>query len=286
MDTLQSMWVFRHIVEMESFSKAAEYMDITTESANKYLNHLEKTVQAKLLNRTSSSVSMTKAGQDYYKRCVDALDTLTEANLIAQVGNIRPRGSLKIIAPTWCATAQFAQILAEYQQTYPEVILSVTLDSRRSDLVAEGIDIALLVNSNTDPDLIVQPITSIDFLWVASPDYLIQQGKMHTLNEIKLQQGILPQPVKLNTPMTATSICNNEMLMHQMALNHMGLALLPEWLIKEDLLAGRLQTIQYQAGTNSHILYAAYLNRESLSAKIRSFIDFLSDKFKLRNSQN
>ncbi|PIT13428.1 LysR family transcriptional regulator [Snodgrassella alvi] len=279
MDTLQSMWVFRNVVELGSFTKAAEFMDISTAMASKHLHHLEKSIQAKLLNRTSRRISLTEAGQEYYHRCVEALDTLTEAKHIAQAGTIKPQGLLKITAPNWCASRHFGELMAEYRQQYPNVSLSIYLDSRRTDLVAEGIDLALRVTNHPEPNLIVKPITKIDFLWVASPQYLHQHGIPHTIADLKQHYGLLPQYVHLDLPLIPACTSNSALLLHQMALNHMGLAYLPEWMIKGDIEHQRLQAVDHFACPQSHTLYAAYMNREFLSAKVRSFIDFLAMKF-------
>lgn len=279
MDTLQSMWVFRYVVELGSFTKAAEFMDISTAMASKHLHHLEKNIQAKLLNRTSRRISLTEAGQEYYHRCVEALDTLTEAKRIAQAGTVKPQGLLKITAPNWCASRQFGEILSEYRQQFPEVSLSINLDSRRTDLVAEGIDLALRVTNNPEPNLIVKPITRIDFLWVASPKYLQKYGMPHTVADLKQHYGLLPQYVHLDLPLIPACTSNSALLIHKMALNHMGLAYLPEWMVREDIQQKRLEIIEHIACPESHTLYAAYMNREFLSAKVRSFIDFLAEKF-------
>ncbi|KDN12646.1 transcriptional regulator [Snodgrassella communis] len=279
MDTLQSMWVFRNVVELGSFTRAAEFMDISTAMASKHLHHLEKSIQAKLLNRTSRRISLTEAGQEYYHRCVEALDTLSEAKHIAQAGTVKPQGLLKITAPNWCASRHFGELIAEYRQQYPNVTLSVYLDSQRTDLVAEGLDLALRVTINPEPNLIVKPITKINFLWVASPQYLHQHGIPHTLADLKQHYGLLPQYVHLDLPLIPVCTSNSTLLLHQMALNHMGLAYLPEWMIKEDIEHQRLQTINHIAHRENPTLYAAYMNREFLSAKVRSFIDFLAMKF-------
>ncbi|PIT60932.1 LysR family transcriptional regulator [Snodgrassella alvi] len=279
MDTLQSMWVFRYVVELGSFTKAAEFMDISTAMASKHLHHLEKSVQAKLLNRTSRRISLTEAGQEYYHRCVEALNTLTEAKHIAQAGTVKPQGLLKITAPNWCASRHFGELLAEYRQQYPNVSLSINLDSRRTDLVAEGIDLALRVTNHPEQNLIVKPITKIDFFWVASPQYLRQYGTPHSIDDMKQHYGLLPQYVHLDFPLIPACTSNSALLLHQMALNHMGLAYLPEWMIKEDIEHQRLQTIEHIVRPESPTLYAAYMNREFLSAKVRSFIDFLAMKF-------
>lgn len=278
MDTLQSLRVFRHVVELGSFTKAADHLDISTAMASKHVHHLEKIIQAKLLNRTSRRISLTDTGRNYYQHCVEALNTLNEANRLAQTGNIKPQGLLKVTMPAWCATPCLAQLLSSYQQKYPEVTLSLNLDSRHTDLVAEGMDMALRVTKNPEPNLIVRPLTTIGFVWVASPGYLKAHGKPKNREELNRHYGLLPSYLPSNLPLKPAVYSDNALMLHQLALNHAGLAYLPLWLIEQDLQQHRLQTINDKV--DNHTLYAAYMNREFLSAKVRSLIDFLADRFK------
>ena len=279
MDTLQSMWVFRRVVELGSFTKAADFMDISPAMASKHVHHLEKTIQAKLLNRTSRRISLTEAGETYYQRCVLALDTLNEAGKVVQEGTVTPRGLLKITAPAWVATPYFARLLAEYRQQYPEVTLSINLDSRHIDLVAEGIDLALRVTSHPEPNLIVRPLTQVGFHWVASPGYLKQHGTPADLADLHQHLGLMPTYVNMDVPIQMAVSSNNALMLHQLAVSGAGLAYLPEWILKDDLAQGRLSIVLPAFSREQHTLYAAYMDREFLSAKVRSLIDFLALKW-------
>lgn len=279
MDTLQSMWVFRHVVESGSFTKAAELMNISTAMASKHVRHLEHYIQSKLLNRTSRRISLTETGEQYYHRCVLALDTLENAGKAAQEDTLKPQGLFKITAPAWCATPYFARLLAQYRHRYPQVVLLVHLDSRHTDLVAEGIDLALRVTSNPEPNLIVKPLTYVNFYWVASPRYLQQYGTPRTLAELQKHHGLAPTYVHIDVPMEAVASSNNALMLQQFALNDMGIAYLPEWIIQDDIAAGRLEILLPNQASSGHTLYAAYMDREFLGAKVRSFIDFLAEIF-------
>lgn len=279
MDTLQSIWAFRYVVELGSFTKAAEMMNISTAMASKHIHHLEQYLQSKLLNRSSRRLSLTPAGEQYYQRCVSALNMLDDASKAAQEGTLKPRGLLRITAPAWCATPYFARLLAQYCRHYPEVQLQLSLDSRHTDLVAEGIDLALRVTSHPEPNLIVKPLTFVDFYWVASPDYVQQHGMPHSVADLSEHFGLLPTYVNISLPMHTVASSNNALMLYQFALNGMGMAYLPEWVIKDDVATGRLVKILPGQTAGGHTLYAAYMNREFLGAKVRSLIDFLADIF-------
>lgn len=275
MDTLLSLQVFRQVVQQGSFTRAAEALGLSVAMASKHVRHLEQHVQAKLLNRSSRRVTLTEVGADYYRRSRQALDTLDDAGQHARQGTAQAQGELRLTAPLWCATPYFAELLADYRRAYPQVSLSVQLDSRHIDLAAHGIDLALRVTAHPEPNLIVRPITRIRFDWVASPAYLAQHGTPADRPALAAHQGLLPDYVDMDVPLQRTAESNDALMLHQLALAGLGLAFLPEWVTAPDLAVGRLQTVP-AAGGHALTLYAAYMDRSFLSAKVRSFIDFLA----------
>lgn len=278
MDSLQSINVFRHVVETGSFTKAAEVLSVSIAMASKHVRHLENQLQAKLLNRHNRRISLTDAGERYYQACVMALDTLDQARQAARQDTIYPQGVLKLTVPAWCATAYFAGILAAYQRQYPQVGLSLHLESRHVDLVAEGMDLALRVTSQPEPNLIVKPLTMIRFVWVAAPAYLAKHGTPQSVADLAGYDGLLPDYVTINTSLNAVVQSNHTLMLYQLALAGMGVALLPMWVCAQDISSQRLVCL-FDHGVQQHTLYAAYMDRTHLSAKVRSFIDFLQAYF-------
>ncbi|MFC0309352.1 LysR family transcriptional regulator [Gallibacterium trehalosifermentans] len=277
MDTLQSMRIFRQIVESGSFSKAAEKMDLSTSMVSKHLSHLEHYLQAKLLHRTSRKLSLTEMGEQYYQRCVIALDDLEEAKQIVSQGTIHPQGTLKVTMPVWFATRSFAELLVEYRRRYPKVNLQLSLDNHRVDLVGQGFDLALRVTTHLSENLIAKPIATIAFHWVASPQYLTQFAKQSD-QLWEQHKGLVPTYTPLHHPFTDTIASDNTLMLYQLALAGQGVAYLPGYLCEEALQQGTLQIIPHPAN-RKHTLYAVYMNREFMSAKVRSFIDFMAENF-------
>lgn len=290
MDLLTSIRVFRQVVMRGSFTKAAEDLDMSTAMASKHVTNLEQQVQARLLMRTSRRLHLTEAGQMYFDESGQALDILQQASANASSGAKQPKGTLKVTAPGWMAIPQFAEWLAEYHQLYPEVLVHLSLENRRVDLVTEGYDLALRVSHDPSPSLIVKPIDHIRFYLVASPEYLQRHGTPEQPADLLKHKGVLPTYTNLSNVVmhmdnaeTAfvlpPSILTSDTLMnYRLALVGMGLAYLPEPILIDDLATGRLVRVledyQYEPVT----LYAAYINRQYLSAKVRTFIDFLAAK--------
>ena len=277
MDTLKSMMVFRAVVEQGSFTKAADHLNMSVAMTSKHLHHLEQYIQAKLLNRNNRRQSLTEIGQSYYAECCHALDTLATARTVAQQGTVMPQGRLRIIAPLWFATPYFARLLAEFQALYPQIQLSLDLENRFTDLIAQGYDLALRVVGTPQENLIVKPLTEIPFYYVASPAYLAQHGTPSSEAELATHQGVLPNYTNLDLPLLTNHDSNNTLMLAEMIKAGMGLGALPKWLVDDAVARGELVQL-FPLDKPSPMLYAAYMDRAFLSVKIRCFIDFLSER--------
>jgi DNA-binding transcriptional LysR family regulator len=295
MDMLTSLKIFRHVAESGSFTAAAARMSVSPAMASKHVAHLERELRARLLNRTSRHVSLTEAGAVYFEHCCDALDTLEGAAATLREGHEEPRGSLRITAPVWCATGYFARLLAGYRDRYPQVILDLHLSNRKIDLTREAFDMALRVTNEPSPNLIVRRLCDIRFHAVATPALLRQQrsrsragGAAAASDRFRLNAIIasyLPPSSTLTVTGPAGPIAvrvdtimksDNTSLTYECVLAGVGAALLPEWLVQDDLAAGRLEPVLPQFGPLNVTLHAAYTSRMYLTPKVRSFIDYLA----------
>ena len=276
MDTLKSLQVFKAIVEKGSFTKASEQLNMSLAMTSKHLQHLENHVQAKLLHRNNRNLSLTEVGQQYYAEAIQALELLQDAKSKAQAGSILPEGKLRLVAPLWFATPYFVQLLADFQQLYPKIQLSIDLENRFTDLIAEGYDLALRVVNTPQDNLIIKPLGQIDFYYVASPQFLQQHGTPKHVDELSAYTGVLPNYTLMDTPLTKFNDSNNTTMVAQMVMAGMGVGILPEWLIHDAVADGRLVHLWAQKHSSVH-LYAVYMNRAFLNSKIRLLMDFLAE---------
>ena len=289
MDTLQSLRVFREVIDSGSFTAAAERLGLSTAMASKHVAHLERHLGARLLNRTSRHLSLTEAGEVYLEQCREALDSLQAGEAAIGLRQEAPRGVLKVTAPVWCANRRFADVLAGYRRRCPDVIVDLRLENRRVDLVEEGYDLALRVTREPGPTLIVRPLCAVQFHLVGSPELLQASGTPQTPADVERLPSVLPTYVNLDTlevqgpdgklklRLAAVMKSDDTTLAYHAVRKGIGIAFLPDWLIADDLDSGALQPIlpPYLAAPST--LYAAYTSRKFLTAKVRSFIDFLSE---------
>lgn len=295
MDGLKGLQVFCAVAELESFTAAAMRLSLSPAMASKHVHRLEERLGARLLNRTSRSVSLTEAGRQYFNHVRALLDALDDAE--AAVTNVAhaPRGKLRLTAPVWFANDSFARTLADYHALYPDVCVELDLSGRMVNLVEEAFDLALRATSpdRLDPGLVARPLARTPFHLMASPAYLAAHGVPSELSALNghallhysgysMTGGAVPiqgpngrQTVRFHPVMES----DNETMLHLAAREGVGLVFLPIWLAERDLIEGRLKIVLADSVHFEAEVHAVYPSRKYLSAKVRTFVDFLVARF-------
>lgn len=293
MDTLVSLRVFALVAELRSFRAAATRLGLSPAMASKHVNSLEERLGTRLLNRTSRKVSLTETGKLYVNQVRQMLEGLDEVEAAVSNVAVTPKGTLRLSAPIWLASGPFAAMLADYHRRYPEVSLDFELSGRITNLVDEGFDLALRATTpdRLDPGLVARPLARVAFKLVATPAYLDRAGRPKTVADLSghallLYSGIPSsgnlafgdgdnrEIVRVRPVMQS----ENETLLYLAALEGMGLTFLPPWMAQDDLAAGKLEEVVPGQMAFRPTLYAVYPSRKYLSAKVRTFIDFLADR--------
>lgn len=290
MDTLFSLKVFQQIVECASFTRAAESLGISTAMASKHLNHLEKQLGIRLMQRNSRRLSLTAEGEAYYRQSGEALALLDNAAAAAGGGRETPQGHLRLTAPIWCANPTFAGWMRDYRARYPDVSLDLILDNEMRDLIGDGIDLALRVSRDPAPSLVVRPLFVVRFALVAAPAWIRRHGLPQTPEDAAAHAAVLPSYTDLSRltctrggesatlALNSALQSNSTLMLRELLLAGSGIGYLPHWLAQDDLAAGRLVQLLPEWELHRVTLHAAYPDRRHLSAKVRSFIDFLVEK--------
>jgi len=295
MDRLTSLRVFRDVVESGSFVAAAERLGVSAPMASKHVAQLEKSLGARLLHRSSRHLSLTEAGQAWYEQSRRALDLLDAAEAAIGQKNEAPRGQLKVSAPVWCATPRIARVLADYRERFPEVLVDMHLENRKVDLAADGYDLALRATQEPSPALIARPLCRLQFHLVAAADYLARAGVPVVPADLAKLGAIVPSYVNIEglalkgpggrqVPLRLQPVMKSDdttLTLHAVRAG-MGMAFLPEWLIDDDLAAGRLVRLVPEYTAPGVTLFAVYTSRQYMAPKMRSFIDFLGERLSAR----
>ena len=292
MDQLTSLRVFAAVADCLSFSQAAERLELSPAMASKHVQRLEARVGARLFHRNSRNVSLTEAGAEYLKSVDPLLQGLDAAE--ARLSNTTDiaQGTLRLTLPVWMANPRFADFLARYHAAHPGVVIDADLTGRRINLVEDGFDLALRVSLSLEDDLIARKLVDISFLLVATPGFLDQHGRPSAAADLNDAPFLIYAEVadngriRFGTGADALDIrtrpvlkSGNETLIYQSTLAGMGFAFLPDWLVDDDIAAGRLERVLPDRKPPHVPLYAIYPDRRFLPAKVRSFLDFLAGQF-------
>jgi DNA-binding transcriptional LysR family regulator len=293
MDRFLAMQVFTRVVEQGSFARAAERLGISTSACSRHVAELEAHLDVRLLNRTTRRLSLTESGQAFYERCVQVLADLEEAEQAAAVSAARPRGTLKVTCGISFGVGHVARLIGAFAARHPEVRFDVQLSDRFVDLVDEGFDLAIRIGESPTQNLIARRLGETRLVACAAPIYLRERGAPETPADLArhacLTYEYLPlrntwrfrdqagseHAVRVAGPVHAN---NGEMLVAA-AVEGIGIAMEPDFIVAGQLAAGRLVRILADYAPAPTNIYAVYPSRRHLSAKVRAFVDFLAERF-------
>lgn len=293
MDRFVGMAVFVKVVESKSFAAAARHFEISPAMVTKHVQALEERLGARLLNRTTRHVSPTEVGRTYYERCRRIMAEMEEAERVAGDMQATPRGLLKINAPFSFGVAKLAPAIADYLKAYPDVTVDLTLNDRYVDLVEEGFDLAIRIGRLADSSLIAKRLASVPMMVAASPQYLEQYGTPQTPQDLKghncLAYTQVPTPGEWSligpdgdqhvVEVSGRFQANNGDALRVLALRSEGIIFGPDYVVTESIAAGDLIRLFPTYKVPEAALYAVYPHSRYLSAKVRTFVDFLAACF-------
>lgn len=176
MDRFQAMQVFTRVVDANSFSAAADSLNLPRATVTTTIQNLEKRLKVRLLNRTTRRLSLTPDGAAYYERCVRILDELedTEASFIdAERG---PRGRLRIDVPPMIGRQILIPNLCEFHQRYPDLEIVIGMTDRPVDMVREAVDCVIRIGELRDSSLVARRIGTFRSVVCAAPEYIERHG--------------------------------------------------------------------------------------------------------------
>jgi len=290
MDKFDTLQLFTRIVELGSFSQAADQLGIPRATASNAIKDLEKNLQCRLLERTTRHVRTSLDGQAFYERCVHILSEMDDAESSLRHVASRPRGVLRLDIHGAHATRLVLPHLDDFHQRYPEIELMISSGDRLVDLVREGIDCVIRAGNLQDSSLVARHLALMPQVLCASPQYLAQFGTPRTPAElddhycvnffstpggesipIELVVKNKRQAFTLRSWVTVNDAENYVIC----ALQGAGLVQLPRYHVEDALRSGQL--VEVLAGWQSPPMSvsALYPQHRQLSPRVRVFIDWL-----------
>ncbi|MFZ6760381.1 LysR family transcriptional regulator [Undibacterium sp. Ji50W] len=297
MDRLQSMRLFSKVVELGNFAKAAQALEMSNAVVTRYVADLEGHLGTRLLNRSTRKLSLTETGQIYLERVRQILADIDDADAVASYSAKKPSGTLRIYSVPHFGKAQLAPLLPQYAQEFPDVVLDIKITDHHVDLVEEGIDVGFFLDlQKIDGNMISRKLATSEVVLCASPDYLKKHGTPKTPDEISQHRCLNfsyeflrdnwmvrnscdgPELGK-HIPIHSTVISNNADVLRVCALAGMGLALRTSFQLTDDVVSGRLVRLFPDQCFGRVSISMVYPSRRLLSAKVRSFVDFILAKY-------
>ena len=292
MEDLIGMAIFARVVKAGSFSAAANRIGLSKSAISKHITQLEERLNAQLLHRTTRRLSLTEVGATFYEHCARIVAEAEEAELVVGRLQAEPRGTLRFSAPIAFGLRHVAPSIPAFLERYPKVQLDWELDDRTLEPVAGGFDLVIHIGEPSDSTTLrARRLAFCRYIVCASPPYLDRHGTPHTPEDLERHiclwdshpraprdwcffrpQG--QQIVRVNGPVRV----NNELALREMVLGEYGIALLPSYVVEEDLRCGRLSALLTEYQTAPSNIYALYPQSRHRSPKVRAFIDFLLDK--------
>lgn len=288
MDKFTAMQVFAAVVDEGGFSAAARRLNMAKSAVSTTVKGLEAELGVALLNRTTRTLSLTEAGQRYKDRCDQILADVDDADREAAALTATPRGTLKISAGVSFGIKELGPVVAAYMAAYPDVRVDLQLADRYVDLVDEGFDLAVRIGELSDSSLIARRLTATRRVVCAAPGYLAAHGTPLHPNDLRqhhcISYSLLASGTNwtftvdgrpLTVPVTGRLAGNNGDVLRTAAVAGAGIVYGPSFIVADDLRAGRLVPLLSAYESPPVGIHAVYPPSRHVSAKVRSFIDFL-----------
>lgn len=285
--------IFVEVMRQGSFAAVARDRNLDPSSVSRAIASLEAELGIRLFQRTTRQLSPTEAGTAYFERIELLVEEMQQAIAIATDMSGQPQGTLRVTASTSFGQKCIVPILPEFQSRYPELTVDLLLTDAVVDVFAERIDLAVRLGLLADSTLIAQPLMPTIYRVCASLQYLQHHGQPQTPHDIKHHHCLLfplagfrsrwifkDSSGKMSEiPVHGRTIISNAIALQHCAIAGMGLALLPNWLIHDDLNSGTLvnlfPTYDVTATDFSTAAWLVYPSRAYVPLKVRVLIDFL-----------
>jgi DNA-binding transcriptional LysR family regulator len=184
MDQLGAMRTFIRVAELGTLSAAARELGLTQPAVSQQIAALERHLTIRLFHRSTRQLALSEGGETYYRHAQQILQAVDEADESAGALSSTLQGNLRIHAPVGFGQMHLAPVVFDFQRQHPDLTTELVLDDRLSDLIAEGVDVAIRFGAMKSSDLIAQKLGSFERILVASPDYIAAHGSPHTPDDL------------------------------------------------------------------------------------------------------
>jgi DNA-binding transcriptional LysR family regulator len=294
MQPLEGFYYLTQVVEHGGFARAARALGIPRSRLSRHVVALEAKLHVRLVNRSTRRFAVTEVGREVYRHATAMLAEADAALEAVEFARAEPRGTIKASCPVALAQAALAAILPDFLAKYPAVRLQLHVSNRRVDVVSEGFDVALRVRSQPtgEDGLVMRSFGQTDEFLVASPEYLCRAAPLTEPAQLAQHDtldyagefdrrpwelvGSAGQVVRAEH--SPRIVCHDFVVLRTAVLAGLGVARLPETVVREDLRSAALTRVLPQWNSPQGIVHVVFPSRRGLLPAVRAFIDFLAER--------
>ena len=294
MDQLRALRYFSKLAQTLSFSETADYFRVPSSSVSRRIKDLEENLGIELFLRTTRSVSLTDLGVLYLAEIKTALQTIEIADEMCKAQSISPSGTVRITAMPAYAELYVLPAINKMRKLYPDLEFDLNITDQTLSLSSNDADIAIRATSDLPEQVVARQLSKHNFILVASPDFINQNGKPQTSDDLNLfpifmyrtPRDVLNWQAQKNQTwkdieLTPKYVSNHGQSLLESVVSGQGIALLPSWGVAKEISTGQIQEIELKDGrlsTSGDLkmnMYLLYHPPKFQLKKIRLTVDFL-----------
>lgn len=293
MSRYEEIEAFVRTIEAKSFTQAAQQLGVTKSAISRRVSDLETRLGTQLVLRTTRSLSLTEAGEALFQRAVGLLADWNEAEAVSTSANCALAGRIRLAAPLSFGVTYLGPALLDFLAKHPDVNFDIDFSDRSVDLISEGIDLAIRIGDLSDSGLVARKIAPIRMIAAASPAFLNKYGRPQKPEDLKSLPELRysnrprkswvyygPDGAQGEVEMPSRLQANNGDFLAEAAISDQGVTIQPVFILCDAIRSGRLEVIlsDYQWACIS--AFAVYPPTRHLSLRVRTFVDFLVERYK------
>src|SRR6266496_4341016 len=289
MDQLDGMRVFIAVAESGGFAPAARLLRLSPPVVTRAIAALERRLGARLVNRTTRQMNLTETGQRFLADCKRIIADLQDAEALARIAHAEPQGLLTVTAPVMFGRMHIAPLLFDFLEQHPKVDARAMFVDRIVNLIEEGFDVALRIDTLSDSSLTAIKVGTVRRVVVASPSYLAANGAPRTPADVENHRAIGSgrAPWRFRGATAATPQPHMRLTVNggdvaiACALAGHGLARPLSYQVDEELRDGRLQIVLAEHELPPLPVQLVYPEGRQAAAKVRAFVDFAAARLRV-----
>ena len=294
MQPLDEFYYFAKVVEFGGYARAARALRIPKSRLSRHVSSLESRLAVRLVNRSTRKFVVTEVGQEVFRHASAMLAEADAALEAVEFARAEPRGVVRASCPVSVAQTTLTQIMPEFMTRYPSVRVLIHASNRRVDVLNEGIDVAFRVRTQPtgEDGLVMRKFREVSEFLVASPTYLARVGRPERPEQLAGLDtlGFAPEtesqtwelfdadckPARVEVK--PRLVCHDFVLLKAAVHAGLGIALLPESVVRADLANGTLERMLPAWNLPQGVFHVVFPTRRGLLPAVRAFIDFAAER--------